>query len=223
MAASGIGGARRAVSILLRASGRRFLSLSTKPTALPGLSTTFEHMHIGASIYTGGVRGFHASGVCASDQGGNGKDKFVGVCPRCVDSRLTPFRGLTGFYRCEKCTYMFEVTQLRDQPQSPTMEQAGAEKASGSGPAAAAAAAGEGGVPKEEPLWMKDMPNPRMIYEHLDQYVVGQETAKKVLAVAVYNHYKRVRANLARKEAMASDNAARGFKVCVVRAFCALA
>ncbi len=34
---------------------------------------------------------------------------------------------------------------------------------------------------------------PREIYEHLNQYVIGQERAKRVLSVAVYNHYKRVR------------------------------
>ena len=33
---------------------------------------------------------------------------------------------------------------------------------------------------------------PVEIKNHLDEYVIGQETAKKVLAVAVYNHYKRI-------------------------------
>jgi ATP-dependent Clp protease ATP-binding subunit ClpX len=37
-------------------------------------------------------------------------------------------------------------------------------------------------------------PPPKQIYEHLGEYVVGQEQAKKVLAVAVYNHYKRINA-----------------------------
>ena len=42
-----------------------------------------------------------------------------------------------------------------------------------------------------EPI-LEDLPAPREIYEALNSYVVGQEQAKKVLSVAVYNHYKRV-------------------------------
>ncbi len=38
----------------------------------------------------------------------------------------------------------------------------------------------------------EDIPKPKEIKEYLDQYVIGQETAKKVLSVAVYNHYKRI-------------------------------
>lgn len=37
------------------------------------------------------------------------------------------------------------------------------------------------------------IPTPTQIKEHLDQYVIGQEDAKRVLAVSVYNHYKRLR------------------------------
>ena len=40
------------------------------------------------------------------------------------------------------------------------------------------------------------VPSPREIHEHLDGYVIGQDAAKKVLSVAVYNHYKRINAGL---------------------------
>ena len=45
---------------------------------------------------------------------------------------------------------------------------------------------------KEPILNIKDIPAPHKIKAKLDEYVVGQEYAKKVMSVAVYNHYKRV-------------------------------
>src|SRR5215211_7054839 len=42
-----------------------------------------------------------------------------------------------------------------------------------------------------QPLF-NSIPSPRQIKEFLDQYVVGQESAKKALSVAVHNHYKRL-------------------------------
>ncbi|MBV9592181.1 MAG: ATP-dependent Clp protease ATP-binding subunit ClpX [Actinobacteria bacterium] len=43
-------------------------------------------------------------------------------------------------------------------------------------------------------LSFEDLPKPREIFDFLNDYVVGQEYAKKILSVAVYNHYKRVQA-----------------------------
>ncbi|MDR0220717.1 MAG: ATP-dependent Clp protease ATP-binding subunit ClpX, partial [Lachnospiraceae bacterium] len=64
---------------------------------------------------------------------------------------------------------------------------------------------GDGGIPnkqklrrkkrngvKESYLDISDIPAPHKIKARLDEYVVGQERAKKVISVAVYNHYKRV-------------------------------
>lgn len=65
---------------------------------------------------------------------------------------------------------------------------------------------GTGGIPnkqkikkksdkEENPIDLKSIPAPHKIKERLDEYVCGQEYAKKVISVAVYNHYKRVATN----------------------------
>lgn len=52
------------------------------------------------------------------------------------------------------------------------------------------------------------LPAPREIFDFLEEYVVGQEPAKRALAVAVYNHYKRVRAKDAAQAAPNAKSAA---------------
>lgn len=47
----------------------------------------------------------------------------------------------------------------------------------------------------EEEIDFKEVPKPKEILAILDEYVIGQERAKKALAVAVYNHYKRINSN----------------------------
>lgn len=49
-------------------------------------------------------------------------------------------------------------------------------------------------------LGLQELPKPTEIYEFLDQYVIGQERAKKSLSVAVYNHYKRVQSGDTKRE-----------------------
>lgn len=46
---------------------------------------------------------------------------------------------------------------------------------------------------EEKEVDFKNLPRPHEIYSVLDDYVIGQERAKKILSVAVYNHYKRVK------------------------------
>ncbi|MEZ4660767.1 MAG: ATP-dependent Clp protease ATP-binding subunit ClpX [Caldilineaceae bacterium] len=48
------------------------------------------------------------------------------------------------------------------------------------------------GTTARPPGALRSVPSPREIVQHLDQYVIGQDRAKRVLSVAVYNHYKRV-------------------------------
>lgn len=67
---------------------------------------------------------------------------------------------------------------------------------------------GESGIPNRQKLKkkkkdeegipainLKDIPSPHKIKASLDEYVIGQEKAKKIISVAVYNHYKRVATN----------------------------
>jgi len=52
--------------------------------------------------------------------------------------------------------------------------------------------AGTGKAVKPADINLADVPRPKQIKEYLDQYVIGQESAKRYLSVAVYNHYKRL-------------------------------
>ncbi len=47
-------------------------------------------------------------------------------------------------------------------------------------------------------LKFDELPKPKEIYDFLNDYVIGQDDAKKVLSVAVYNHYKRIQVGAAR-------------------------
>ncbi len=56
------------------------------------------------------------------------------------------------------------------------------------------------GSANEDSVDEKPIPKPHEIKEYLDQYIVGQDEAKKVLSVAVYNHYKRLKHNKTAKD-----------------------
>ena len=53
---------------------------------------------------------------------------------------------------------------------------------------------GELSFPTGEDFEVTNIPTPQEIYDHLNDYVIGQDHAKRVLSVAVYNHYKRIKA-----------------------------
>ncbi|XP_058447216.1 ATP-dependent Clp protease ATP-binding subunit clpX-like, mitochondrial [Malaya genurostris] len=121
------------------------------------------------------------SGSSASSSGGSGKDgngkeppnkKNVLSCPKCGDpcTHVETFVSSTRFVKCEKCHHFFVV--LSEVDSKKTMKDT------------------------ETKGQRKPPPPPKKIMEYLDRHVVGQELAKKVLSVAVYNHYKRIYHNL---------------------------
>jgi ATP-dependent Clp protease ATP-binding subunit ClpX len=56
-----------------------------------------------------------------------------------------------------------------------------------------------------ERLSLERIPKPREIKKYLDEYVIGQDEAKKILSVAVYNHYKRLSVVQAKKSGAIDD------------------
>ena len=58
----------------------------------------------------------------------------------------------------------------------------------------------EGEEEKKSAPAMSEVPKPYEIKEYLDQHIIGQDDAKKQLAVAVYNHYKRINHNFKSNE-----------------------
>jgi ATP-dependent Clp protease ATP-binding subunit ClpX len=149
-----------------------------------------------SSVYN--IRCFHLTHVCdkstkeptnggGGDKGsttttgaGSGKDngkeppnkKNTLSCPKCGDpcTHVETFVNATRFVKCEKCHHFFVVLSEMDSKKTVKEESVKGQR--------------------------KPPPPPKKIMEYLDRHVVGQELAKKVLSVAVYNHYKRIYHNL---------------------------
>lgn len=107
-------------------------------------------------------------------QGGDQGDTTDGLrCPKCGDpfTHVETFITSSRFVKCEKCLHFFVVMSDHD-----TVKKEKEEMRNG--------------------LFRKPPPPPKKIYEYLNRHVVGQDLAKKVLSVAVYNHYKRIYNNV---------------------------
>ncbi|XP_051754833.1 caseinolytic mitochondrial matrix peptidase chaperone subunit Xa isoform X2 [Ctenopharyngodon idella] len=101
-------------------------------------------------------------------------------CPKCGDpcTHVETFVSSTRFVKCEKCHHFFVVLSETDTKKSLSKDPESAAEA------------------VKLAFQQKPPPPPKKIFAYLDKYVVGQDHAKKVLSVAVYNHYKRIYNNM---------------------------
>lgn len=99
------------------------------------------------------------------------KNKNTLSCPKCGDpcTHVETFVSSTRFVKCEKCHHFFVVLSEVDTKKT---------------------------IKEESKNHRKQPPPPKKIMEYLDTHVIGQDLAKKVLSVAVYNHYKRIYHNI---------------------------
>ena len=92
---------------------------------------------------------------------------FCTMCGMPQSKDLTVVNIYEGLYLCDQCIKF--INDKRDEAVKKVQE-----------------------ATKADALKLKQIPKPKEIHDFLNQYVIGQEDAKKYLSVAVYNHYKRV-------------------------------
>ncbi|CAG5058945.1 unnamed protein product [Parnassius apollo] len=114
------------------------------------------------------------TGPSGGKKSGSGNGGVL-TCPKCGDpcTHVETFVSSTRFVKCDKCHHFFVVLSEVDTKKS---IKDNADSKSG--------------------FYRKPPPPPKKIFEYLNKHVVGQEFAKKVLSVAVYNHYKRIYNNV---------------------------
>ena len=121
-----------------------------------------------------------------------GRGRHVERCTFCEKRRhhvASLIAGPPGVYICNECIEICNSILQEEQRRSP-------EAAARPGAAPAATAAAGGGARRGSALEAgRRLPTPIEIARRLDEYVIGQQRAKKILSVAVYNHYNRLRHN----------------------------
>ncbi|XP_065188827.1 ATP-dependent Clp protease ATP-binding subunit ClpX-like [Sycon ciliatum] len=161
----------------------------------------------GGSGYGGGSGGGGDDGEGGGGGGGGAGGGSSGaaptfICPACSSTNVLPFSAPKSV-RCQDCDRIWDVvlpparaaagkddsssSSGQARAGSPVRFILGEEFGTGSG---AGPGSGEGG--RHGPPKLSKPPPPQKIFDHLSQHVIGQERAKKVLSVAVYNHYKRL-------------------------------
>eukprot|EP00794_Sanderia_malayensis_P009648 gene9648-10636_t len=183
----------------------RTYSVNTKIRKTVGLQRSLESLSQLRHISASSALSFRLCQNLSQDGGdkstssgsGNGKGPNKGkdgqlCCPKCGKpcTHVETFVSSTRFVKCEKCHHFFVVLSELDSRRSLRSDSKKPEDDAGK--------------------IIKRTPPPRKIYDYLSNYVVGQEHAKKVLSVAVYNHYKRIRVNM-QASATAQQETKQGF------------
>lgn len=127
----------------------------------------------------------------------NKKDKSDQICYLCkrsesVTGKMIEIPG--NIYICADC--MQKTFDIMNNSDNPYMSMVGIPPnmfvMNASAKADSKKAKKEDSGEVEEPFDHKKLPSPHVIKASLDEYIIGQEHAKKVVSVAVYNHYKRI-------------------------------
>ncbi|XP_035207146.1 ATP-dependent Clp protease ATP-binding subunit clpX-like, mitochondrial isoform X1 [Stegodyphus dumicola] len=160
--------------------------------------------HPGSSSDDGdSVKGRNENGRKSSSKGndGGGRDGQL-RCPKCgtTCSHVETFVTSSRFVKCDNCQHFFIILSDVDTKKTvkESRHQSSGERAN---------------------LQRRPPPPPKKIFEYLDKHVVGQDYAKKVLSVAVYNHYKRIYNNMphtssvTRHDVAISENQAPSFNI----------
>ncbi|KAG9510556.1 ATP-dependent Clp protease ATP-binding subunit clpX-like, mitochondrial, partial [Fragariocoptes setiger] len=135
------------------------------------------------STSSGSATGATTTGGNRGDGGGNNNgNNHLHRCPKCghacIHVETIVSTETTRFVRCEKCSYFYIVLTDSDKKTLRDTRQSLGDKFNAT-----------------QTQTKKPLPPPRKIYEYLNRHVIGQDYAKKVLSVAVYNHYKRINNN----------------------------
>ncbi|CAF3541189.1 unnamed protein product [Adineta steineri] len=134
-------------------------------------NNSFTIRDIGQNSRVFNIRNYGLVSRGSSSGGGDGSGKITFLCPKCGDvcTHVESLVSATRFVKCEKCSHFFVVLS----------ENEGSKK-----------------VKEDKNKKRQPPPSPKKIYEFLNKYIIGQDHAKKVMSVAVYNHYKRLHNNI---------------------------
>jgi ATP-dependent Clp protease ATP-binding subunit ClpX len=162
---------------LLLATAGAAVAATTRARA-PCLQLSFAAAH---RFFSSSLPTLSEGGSGSSSSGGGGGGGYANGyrCPHCKRPQMLNSHIISQrtFFRCKFCEhfFLFSSNEKADAPAAPKVSASERFK---------------------KALWSAETWTPKQINASLNDYVVGQDKAKRVLSVAVYNHYKRVSHNL---------------------------